>query len=203
MAAQHETIQFRPRAAQASAVAAVRSRRKRGTDSTDKRSRGYNVRPAVMEHTPKSLLKRLPIPQVQLPQISLPESAPARYALIVAGFLALVVLFLYGPTRSYYAATRDEQVYTAQLSELNASNEALRAEVDKLQSREGIEDEARKRGYVSLGETPVMVEGLEVDDRGTADASASADLTLDDDNAWYVEVLDFVFGYEAPDLVSK
>lgn len=199
MAAQHETIQFRPRASQAQDHAA--RGRKASTASASEQRRAYGVRPAVMEHTPKSPLKSLPIPA--LPEISLPESPLARRGLAVMALLVLVVGFLYGPTRSLYAATRDEQVYTAQLAELDASNESLRAEVDRLQSREGIEDEARKRGYVIKGETPVMVEGLEVDDRGTADASASADLTLDDDNPWYVDVLDVIFGYEAPDLVAK
>ena len=79
----------------------------------------------------------------------------------------------------------------------------MRAEVDRLQSREGIEDEARKRGYVLPGEQPVMVEGLEVDDRGTADSSASAVQSRSDDNPWYIDVLDFIFSYEAPEFVSK
>lgn len=201
MAAQHETIQFRPRATKAPSDAAARDgRRGRSSSASEGRAR-YGVRPAVMEHKPKSLLKSLPIPE--LPEISLPESPLARRAIIVFAFLALVVAFLYGPTRSLYAATRDEQIYTAQLAELNAHNEELRAEVNRLQSREGIEDEARKRGYVGPGETPVMVDGLEVDDRGTADASASADLTLEEEDPWYVEVLDFLFDYEAPELVAK
>ena len=191
MSSKHETIQFRPRAAKASPDAAAQRRRE------------YDVRPAVMEHKPKSLLKRLPIPEVKLPEVSLPSSPAARRAVIILGFLAVTVLFLYGPVRSLYAATRDEQVYTAQLAELNASNEELRAEVDRLQSREGIEDEARKRGYVLQGEQPVMVEGLEVDDRGTADSSASAVQSRSDDNPWYIDVLDFVFSSEAPEFVSK
>lgn len=215
MAAQHETIQFRPRATQPSADAdhAATGRdasRSRGSAaSIDERRRRYGVRPAVIEHTPapKGLLGRLRLPSLpkppELPEVSLPSSPLARHAVIVVGFLAVVLIFLYGPVRSLYAATRDEQVYSAQLAELNASNEALRAEVDTLQSREGIEDEARKRGYVPKGETPVVVDGLEVDDRGTADAAASADLTLSDEDPWYVDVLDVVFGYEVPELVSK
>ncbi len=191
MSSQHETIQFRPRAAKAS------------PDAAEQRRKEYGVRPAVMEHKPKGLLKRLPVPEVKLPQVSLPSSPAARRAIVVLGFLAIVVVFLYGPVRSLYAATRDEQVYTAQLAELNASNAELRAEVDRLQSREGIEDEARKRGYVLPGEQPVMVEGLEVDDRGTADSSASAVQSRSDDNPWYIDVLDFIFSYEAPEFVSK
>lgn len=191
MSSQHETIQFRPRAAKAS------------PDAAEQRRKEYGVRPAVMEHKPKGLLKRLPVPEVKLPQVSLPSSPAARRAIVVLGFLAIVVVFLYGPVRSLYAATRDEQVYTAQLAELNASNAELRAEVDRLQSREGIEDEARKRGYVLPGEQPVMVEGLEVDDRGTADSSASAVQSRSDDNPWYIDVFDFIFSYEAPEFVSK
>ena len=53
---------------------------------------------------------------------------------------------------------------------------------------EGIQDEARKRGYVSEGETGVKVEGLD-------ESSSSSDLSSDSD-PWYITVLDFVFSYQ-------
>ena len=90
----------------------------------------------------------------------------------------MLLLFLYGPVREYYVSWRVGQIYSAELAELNEDNEELKSEVNRLQSREGIEDEARKRGYVSKGETAVTVEGLdesETSDGETGDTSDASD----------------------------
>ena len=60
-------------------------------------------------------------------------------------------------------------------------------DIDRLQTREGIEDEARKRGYVSEGETGVIAEGLPEDQEAE---EAPAELP------WYLAVGDFVFQYK-------
>lgn len=131
---------------------------------------------------------------------SAPDRAKARVAgvaerlgrwrapLIALGIVLVVLVALYVPAKGLYSAWRTQGTRQAQLDELNASNEEYRSDISRLQSREGIEDEARKRGYVSEGETSVIVEGLPEEDG----ASESAQEEL----PWYIELGDVVFQYE-------
>lgn len=111
-------------------------------------------------------------------------------ALLVA---AVVVAALYGPTQDLYCAWRDQQALVAQKAALDTANEQALADIDRLQTEDGIKDEARKRGYVEEGETALVVSGLE-DDAATdaADATASSDASND---PWYLALLDVLFGY--------
>ncbi len=98
-------------------------------------------------------------------------------ALVILAVVAAVILSLYGPIRSWYVAQRRTQDLQAQYAQLNSANSVLQGEVSSLQTQEGIEDEARKHGYVEEGETPVTItgEGSEV----TEDSSDGSDSTSD------------------------
>lgn len=116
-----------------------------------------------------------------------------NFRVIVVAVLALLALVvtMYGPAQTYYKAWRAGLDLQSQLDELNASNDQYESDIRSLQTREGIEDEARKRGYVSDGETKVVVEGTSTNDE-TSDA-ASSDTTSD--LPWYIELGDKVFHY--------
>lgn len=61
--------------------------------------------------------------------------------------VALVVA-LYSPVKALYGAHRTNAVLAERLDAATASATQLQGEVDSLMTREGIEDEARRRGYV-------------------------------------------------------
>ena len=107
--------------------------------------------------------------------------------LAVAGVL-LFLLFFYGPAKGLYQAWRTEGIRQAELSELTATNETYQQDIDRLQTREGIEDEARRRGYVAEGEKSIVVEGLETEE----DAQAESD----GETPWYLRLTDTIFQYE-------
>lgn len=115
------------------------------------------------------------------------DASRLRVPLIVAGVVLLVVVALYAPVQGLYCAWRDQGVRQATLDELNADIEEYQGDIDRLQSREGIEDEARRRGYVSTGETDVIVEGLPEAQDGEGEVAP--------ERPWYVVVGDFIFQY--------
>lgn len=124
---------------------------------------------------------------------------PAKKALIVLAVLAGIVLALYGPARDYYVARRTADGLSSQLESINTNNDTLRSDVDSLESREGIEDAARQRGYVTEGETGVTVTGLS--DEGSSAASgvgqSASDSSSTSNEPWYIQALDVFFGYKA------
>ncbi len=115
-----------------------------------------------------------------------------RLMVVVVAIVAAVLL--YGPARTYYAATRDASAYEQQLAAIEAHNEQLRQEVEQLQTREGIEDAARRHGYVALGETAVKVAGLP--DEEPDISTVTNQVSPREAEPWYLHVLDFVFNYE-------
>ena len=116
-----------------------------------------------------------------------------RVALLVLALFVGLILVMYGPAKTYYCAWRKGQDLQTQLDEYNASNDQYKADIQGLQTREGIEDEARRRGYVSEGETKVVVEGL---DEGADGSTSSADGSDQQaEQPWYVELGDKVFHY--------
>lgn len=115
-----------------------------------------------------------------------------RVALLIAALVLGVLMAMYGPVQTYYRAWRAGQDLQAQLDELNASNEQYKDDIQALQTREGIEDEARRRGYVTNGETKVVVDGL---NDGSDDSSQSSDGDQQAQNPWYIELGDKVFHY--------
>lgn len=115
-----------------------------------------------------------------------------RVALLIAALVLGVLMAMYGPVQTYYRAWRAGQDLQAQLDELIASNEQYKDDIQALQTREGIEDEARRRGYVTNGETKVVVDGL---NDGSDDSSQSSDGDQQAQKPWYIELGDKVFHY--------
>lgn len=107
---------------------------------------------------------------------------------IVAGVLVAAALLLYGPAATYYRAWRAGLDLQAQYDALAQSNDQIQQQNDALLTREGIEEEARRRGYVGAGETGVVVEDLPDDSASSFDATP--------EYPWYVGVGDVIFGYE-------
>ena len=125
--------------------------------------------------------------------------AGAHRALSIAMATVLVaVAMLYPPARAYYAAVRVNSVLSSQLSDVNASNDSLQSDVSSLMTKEGIEDEARRRGYVSKGDTAVDMSGVSDSGGATSDqASATSDDTASSAaEPWYLSALDAFFGYD-------
>ena len=101
---------------------------------------------------------------------------------------AKAAVLLYGPAATYYRAWRAGLDLQAQYDALAQSNDQIQQQNDALLTREGIEEEARRRGYVGAGETGVVVEGLPDDSASSSDATP--------EYPWYVGVGDVIFGYE-------
>lgn len=119
-----------------------------------------------------------------------------RILLAALAVVLVVLAMLYAPLKTYYVASRTNATLSSRLASVNDSNDVLQGEVDALMTREGIEDEARRRGFVAEGDNAVNMSGV---DEGV-DASDVSSLTsepVDPELPWYVDVLDFVFGYDA------
>ena len=112
-----------------------------------------------------------------------------RVVAVALAVLFVIVVSLYSPLKALWSAWRDNVAQQEELAELEETNEQYQSDIDRLQTTEGVEDEARRRGYVYEGETEVVIEGtLPEDDAGTD--------SEDDDVAWYITLCDLVFGYE-------
>lgn len=114
----------------------------------------------------------------------------SRPLLVVAVILAFVVM-LYAPVRGYYVARRSNEDLRRYLEAVSQQNELLKDDLGRLQSEEGIEDEARRRGWVKEDEVSVIVDGLPDADL----AAMLGDIELEDNRPWYVKALDAVFFY--------
>jgi len=123
-----------------------------------------------------------------------------RLACVVVVIVVALVVALYSPVKALYGAHRTNAVLAERLDAATASATQLQGEVDSLMTREGIEDEARRRGYVGEGETAVEVGGIEDSGSATTDESVTGDSSQtqgqDAQDPWYVSVLDFIFGYD-------
>lgn len=109
-------------------------------------------------------------------------------------------LMLYAPLRDLYIAHRKLDYLQATYAALEAENKDLDHQLAVLQTREGIENEARARGFVEAGETKVIVEGLPDDQVSTpTTASSLTEVEVVEDLPWYIEALDSFFVYEPED----
>jgi len=111
-------------------------------------------------------------------------------------WVALAIVFalvaaLYGPVQQYYTSVRRSQDLQTKYAALKSQNSDLSSDVKTLMTKSGIEDQARKNGYVYPGEKSVKVKGLKEDGK-----DPSAAITYKDDRTWYVKVLDVLFGYD-------
>ncbi|MDO5107290.1 MAG: septum formation initiator family protein, partial [Coriobacteriaceae bacterium] len=118
-----------------------------------------------------------------------PDPEFRRRLVIALVVVAAVLIMLYRPTRDLYIAWRTGYVLQERYDALAEENAELSEEVDRLMTREGIEDEARKRGYVMPGETSVKVEGLEGEPAEEPDEGTESELP------WFIHVGDFIFFY--------
>lgn len=115
--------------------------------------------------------------------------------IVVVMAIALVVTMLFAPLRDLYLANRRLDTLQATYDALLDENDRIRGELETLQTREGIENEARARGYVLPGETKVVVEGIEAHDE-TQLVTVAEQVELPDDRPWYIRTLDDLFGYD-------
>lgn len=118
-------------------------------------------------------------------------AAAHRRLWIVLAVVVAVMAAVYGPAQRYYVSVRTTQDLQVKYAALKSQNKDLQSDVDTLMSKEGIEDQARKNGYVYPGEKGVEVKGLKEDGK-----DPSAAITYKDDRAWYTKVLDVLFGYD-------
>ena len=121
-----------------------------------------------------------------------PAALLARFKvpLVVAAVVLVLFVALYGPACNVYQQWRIEGARKYTLAELDESNSSYQDDIDRLQTREGIEDEARRRGYVSEGEKTLVVEGLEGEDSEDTPTEDTAP-----EKPWYLGITDFIFQY--------
>lgn len=119
-----------------------------------------------------------------------------RKLVVIAAILAALVS-LYFPVRDYYVAWRRQSDLQAQYEQVQSNNEGLQSDVDRLQSREGIEDEARRHGYGYEGENTLSVEGIDEDDGNQGVNPIDGQETAQAEVPWYIHVTDFIFGYSS------
>ena len=163
--------------------------RSRGTAGTYDRSGVYDYnRPTARSFSPLGILA-LPFAFVR--------DFVGYHMRVCAIVLAIALTFamLFTPARNLYVAKRQLQELQATYDELAAENKAIQDEINYLLSDQGVEDEARARGYVAEGETKVVVEGLDLsDDEDPTSMLAPAEVV--DDRPWYIRFLDWVFRYK-------
>lgn len=130
---------------------------------------------------------------------SLGRKILAHYKVILAVLVLVVFAFLsiYFPARDYYVAKRTNERLQSEL-ELNvAHNEHLKAEVENLKTREGIEDHARKDlGMVMPGEKSINVVGITEQEEpdGTDFVRRIEKNSGTAESTWLTKFLDFFFG---------
>lgn len=122
-----------------------------------------------------------------------------RRLVVALASVIVVAAMILGPVRTYYQACRAGQDLQMRQDVLAGKNEDLRSDIKRLQTQEGIEDEARKRGYVGEGENSLTVEGL---DTGETQADPSAKLTFEDTRDLPTRLLDGLFGYDPEETLS-
>ena len=125
-----------------------------------------------------------------------------RSHILLIATLAAVVFTIsqaYGPVRDYYLARRKEEVLVATYQALEDENDQLRDDVARLQTKEGIEDEAHRHGYVHQGEVRVVVDDLNENDVDDWKLDATGEVTVVEEREWYIEMLDEFFGFDPAD----
>ena len=117
-------------------------------------------------------------------------------AIAVFLFAVLTVAAVMGPIRDYYTAWREAGMLEVEYEVVSQINEGLTKDVERLNTLEGIEDEARRRGYVYPDEEAIVVEGLEEEQVSEEDAVKAALAEYEQNLPWYVHVLDDLFDYK-------
>lgn len=110
---------------------------------------------------------------------------------VFIGVVIFLLVGLYPPIRGYYHAVREHDELLLNQQKLEEDQKRLESEVQGLQTKEGIIDEAHKQGLVSGGEESARVEGL--------DKKKDENTVQHPDYPWYIKVGDFVFGFTPGD----
>lgn len=108
---------------------------------------------------------------------------------VFLGVVIFLLVGLYPPIRGYYHAVREHDELLLNQQKLEEDQKRLVSEVQGLQTKEGIIDEAHKQGLVSGGEESARVEGL--------DKKKDENTVQHPDYPWYIKVGDFIFGFSA------
>ena len=121
--------------------------------------------------------------------------------MLIAGVIIAVLVMIYPSLRDYYVAARTQEDLETYQAQLEDSNGQLKSDISYLETTDGIEDEARKRGYVGNGETGVEVNGLD-DSSSTDNTTNSSDSSASNQSTdtssslpWYKRILDEIFNY--------
>lgn len=110
---------------------------------------------------------------------------------VFLGVVVFLLVGLYPPIRGYYHAVREHDELLLNQQKLEEDQKRLESEVQGLQTKEGIIDEAHKQGLVSGDEESARVEGL--------DKKKDENTVQHPDYPWYIKVGDFVFGFTPGD----
>lgn len=110
---------------------------------------------------------------------------------VFLGVVIFLLVGLYPPIRGYYHAVREHDELLLNQQKLEEDQKRLESEVQGLQTKEGIIDEAHKQGLVSGDEESARVEGLE--------KKKDENTVQHPDYPWYIKVGDFVFGFTPGD----
>jgi hypothetical protein len=110
---------------------------------------------------------------------------------VFLGVVIFLLVGLYPPIRGYYHAVREHDELLLNQQKLEEDQKRLESEVQGLQTKEGIIDEAHKQGLVSGNEESARVEGL--------DKKKDENTVQHPDYPWYIKVGDFVFGFTPGD----
>ena len=110
---------------------------------------------------------------------------------VFLGVVIFLLVGLYPPIRGYYHAVREHDELLLNQQKLEEDQKRLESEVQGLQTKEGIIDEAHKQGLVSGSEESARVEGL--------DKKKDENTIQRPDYPWYIKVGDFVFGFTPGD----
>ena len=141
------------------------------------------ARPAVYTQEPRRTVASVSVPAFAIP-------------LAIVLVAVVTALILAGPVRTYYAAWREAGVLEAEYEALAQQNAELMEQLDRLQSLDGIEDEARRRGYAYPDEEVLVVDGLEEEKLADPAKVDEAIEAHEANQPWYVGFLDALFGYE-------
>lgn len=123
----------------------------------------------------------------------------SRKIWVVCLVVVAIALGVVGPVHDFYVARRTGDVLEQKKAYIEEKNSELEAERDSLFTEEGVETQARKRGYVSPGEVGVNVEGLE--QKEVEDPSKPVEYP--DSRSWFDKMLDTLFGFSPQDIWNK
>lgn len=123
----------------------------------------------------------------------------SRKIWVVCLVIAAIALGVVGPVHDFYVARRTGDVLEQKKAYIEEKNAELESERDSLFTEEGVETQARKRGYVSPGEVGVNVEGLE--QKEVEDPSKPVEYP--DSRSWFDKTLDTLFGFSPQDIWNK